>query len=261
MRGIVSAQMSYREMFAADRPPVALITGGNKGLGLETGRQLSERGLLVVLGSRDLQAGRRAAASLHGIGPGAQTVQLDVTDETSIAAARDQLAESIGRLDVLINNAGIIVKASPTEITATQMRPVFETNLFGVASVTTAMLPLLARSAHPRIVNVSSTTASLSLTAEGTEFGGTPSTRMAYAPSKTALNMLTLQYTRAFAADKNLRHIKINSVTPGYTATDLNDGQGARTVEEGARVIVTMATLDDDTPSGTFVSDAGPVPW
>ncbi|HWR47244.1 MAG TPA: SDR family NAD(P)-dependent oxidoreductase, partial [Pseudonocardiaceae bacterium] len=141
-------------MFAADRPPVALITGGNKGLGLETGRQFSERGLLVVLGSRDLQAGRRAAASLHEVGPGAQTVQLDVTDEASIATARDQLAESIGRLDVLINNAGIIVKASPTEITATQMRPVFETNLFGVASVTAAMLPLLARSAHPRIVNV-----------------------------------------------------------------------------------------------------------
>jgi len=248
-------------MFPLDRPPVALITGGNKGLGLETGRQLAERGLLVVLGSRDLQVGQRAAASLHGTGPQAQALQLDVTDEASIAAARDQLGASIGRLDILINNAGIIVEVSPTEITATQMRPVFETNLFGVASMTTAMLPLLAKSAHPRIVNVTSTTASLALTAKGTKFGGTPRTRMAYAPSKTALNMLTLQYARAFAAEPSLRHIKVNAVTPGYTATDLNAGQGSRTVEEGARAIVTMAMIGDDAASGTFVNDAGPVPW
>jgi NAD(P)-dependent dehydrogenase (short-subunit alcohol dehydrogenase family) len=248
-------------MFSAGRPPIALITGGNKGLGLETGRQLAQRGVLVVLGSRDLVRGRYAAANLRGLGPGVEVVQLDVTDQASIAAARDQLIDLTGRLDILINNAGIIVEALVTEVTAVQLRPVFETNLFGVASVTTAMLPLLASSEHPRIVNVSSTTASLALTANGIDFGGTTEMRMAYAPSKAALNMLTLQYARAFAFTADLRHIKVNAATPGYTATDLNAGKGDRTVEEGARAIVAMATLEDDGPTGTFVNDEGPVAW
>ncbi len=253
--------MPYREMFSLDRPPVALITGGNKGLGLETGRQLAQQGVVVVLGSRDIDAGHAAAASLCGLGLSVEAVQLDVTDEASIAHTRGQLIDFTGRLDVLINNAGIIVEVLATEITAAQLRPVFETNLFGAASVTSAMLPLLASSEHPRIVNVSSTTGSLSLTADGTDFGGTTETRMAYAPSKAALNMLTLQYARAFARAPDLHHIKVNAATPGYTATDLNAGSGDRTVEEGARAIVAMATLDDDGPSGTFVNDAGPVPW
>jgi len=253
--------MAFRDLFGVDRPPVVLITGGNKGLGLETGRQLAQRGLVIVVGSRDLDRGRDAAASLDGLGPGATAVQLDVTDPASVASAGDAVSDQLGRLDVLINNAGIIVEARPTEVTAEQMRPVFETNVFGPATVTTAMLPLLAASPHPRIVNVTSTTGSLTLTANGADFGGTPETRMAYAPSKAALTMLTLQYARAFAAAEDLRHIKVNAVTPGYTATDLNHGAGRRTVEQGAQVIVAMATIDDDGPSGSFVNHAGTVPW
>ncbi len=253
--------VSFRDLFPDDTPPVVLVTGGNKGLGLETGRQLAAAGCSIVLGSRDAERGRVAAAGIADESGSVRSIELDVTDEASVGTLAARLTRLTGRLDVLVNNAGVIVDARPDAVTAEQMRPVFETNVFGAASVITAVLPLLSRSAHPRIVNVSSTTASLTLTAGGTDFGGTPDTRMAYAPSKAALNMLTLQYSRAFADRADLRHVKINAATPGYTKTDLNHGQGTRSVQDGARAIVAMATIDDDGPSGAFVNDEGPVPW
>ena len=159
---------------------------------------------------------------------------------------------------MLVNNAGVIVEGSAPSLTADQIRPVCEVNLFGVVTMVHELLPLLRRSAHPRIVNVTSTTGSLSLTAGGTDFGGDADRRIAYSASKAALNMLTLQYARAFTADPHLAHIKINAVTPGYVATDMNRGQGTRTVREGATVITKFAVLSDDGPSGEFHNDRGP---
>jgi NAD(P)-dependent dehydrogenase (short-subunit alcohol dehydrogenase family) len=179
----------------------------------------------------------------------------------SVGAVADRLRSEHGRLDVLVNNAGTVVDGLAADTTATEMRRTFEVNVFGVVTVIHAMLPLLRASAAPRIVNVTSTTASLGLTSGGTDFGGDADRRVAYSSSKTALNMLTVQYARAFAKDPTLAHIKINSATPGYVATDLTGHRGVRSVEEGVRVVVDLATLADDGPAGGFFNDRGPVPW
>jgi NAD(P)-dependent dehydrogenase (short-subunit alcohol dehydrogenase family) len=239
---------------------VVLVTGANKGLGRETARQLSQRGLTVLVGSRDAGRGADTARELAAGGADVSPVPLDVTDTASIDAAADRIRGDHGRLDALVNNAGATVAAPAVETTAAHLREVFEVNVFGAAEVIRGMLPLLRQSAAPRIVNVSSTTASLALTSGGTGFGGHAGRRMAYSTSKTALNMLTVQYARAFAADPALSHIKINSATPGYTATDMTGHQG-RSVADGARVIVDLATLPGDGPTGGFFNDQGPVPW
>jgi NAD(P)-dependent dehydrogenase (short-subunit alcohol dehydrogenase family) len=190
---------------------------------------------------------------------------LDVTapEDTpgSPANAVDTIADWYGRLDVLVNKAGATVEVPAPVMTADDLRSVFAVNVFGVAETIRVSLPLLRNSKAPRIVNVSSTTASLSLTAAGRDFGGDAGARAAYAASKSALNMLTLQYHQAFAADDSLRHIRINAATPGYVATRMSHGRGVRTVEEGARVIVSLALAGDDCPSGGFFNDAGPVAW
>ncbi|MGW1916872.1 SDR family NAD(P)-dependent oxidoreductase [Streptomyces sp. NPDC002076] len=178
-----------------------------------------------------------------------------------IGIVADEIGRTYGRLDVLVNNAGVMVEVSAARLTAAEIRSVCEVNMPGAATMVHEMLPLLRSSAHPRIVNVSSTTASLSLTAAGTDFGGDAAHRIAYSVSKTALNMLTLQYARAFAADPDLAHIKINAVTPGYVATGMSKGRGTRTVDEGAAVVVAFANLADDGPTGQFHNDRGPVPW
>src|SRR3569833_4184874 len=244
----------------ADRP-VALVTGANKGLGKETARQLLGRGMTVVMGSRDLERGVAAAGELCADRAAAVPVQLDVTDSASVEAVADRLGREYGRLDVLVNNAGTVVDRLAADTKAVEMRQTFEVNVFGVVAVIHALLPLLRVSAAPRIVNVSSTTASLGLTSGGTDFGGDADRRMAYSSSKTALNMLTVQYAQAFAKDPALSHIKINSATPGYTATDLTGHRGTRSVEEGARIIVDLATLTDAGATGGFFNDHGRVPW
>ena len=231
-----------------------LITGANKGLGFETARRLIGVGHTVYLGSRDLERGRRAAERL-----GARTVQLDVTDDASVTAAAKAI-ETGGGLDVLINNAGIEVRdpdnhvIGAADVTADQMRQVFETNVFGTVRVTHAFLPLLRRSPAPVIVNVSSGLASLTHVADaGTAAHAYPG--VAYAASKAAVNMITLQYAKAFPA------MRINAVEPGFTKTDLNGNTGVQTVEQGAEIIVRMAQVGPDGPTGGYFDAAGPLPW
>ncbi|MFF4223733.1 SDR family oxidoreductase [Streptomyces abikoensis] len=231
-----------------------LITGANKGLGHETARRLLAAGHTVYVGSRDAERGRRAAERL-----GARMVVLDVTDDASVAAAAKTI-EADGGLDVLINNAGIEERtpdggvAGPAEITADMMRRVFDTNVFGVVRVTHAFLPLLQRSAAPVVVNVSSGLASLTRAADPDAPGfGYPG--VAYPASKAAVNMITVQYAKAFP------HMRVNAVEPGYTATDLNQHSGTQTVEEGAEIIVRMARLGPDGPTGGYFDVDGPIPW
>jgi NAD(P)-dependent dehydrogenase (short-subunit alcohol dehydrogenase family) len=246
-------------MEATDR--VCLVTGGNRGIGREVARQLAQKGMPVFIGSRDLAAGQATARELSMPARQLATVRLDVCDPVSLDRAVQEVAEQAGRLDVLINNAGAIVGSTAAETSAAILREVFETNVFGCAEMIRVALPLLRESSCPRIVNVSSTTGSLALTAAGTDFGGPADQRLAYATSKAALNMLTIQYHRAFQHDRSLRHIKINSATPGYTATGMNRHQGTRTADRGAQIIVRLALLDDSGPSGGFFNDAGPVDW
>ena len=231
-----------------------LITGANKGLGFETARQLIAAGHTVYIEARDPARGRGAAERL-----GARFVQLDVTDDASVAAAFEQI-EADGGLDVLVNNAGVegrlpdngIVTAADT--TAEEIRAIFETNVFGLVRVTHAFLPLLRRSASPVIVNLSSGLASL--TDLSNPDGYThfyPG--VSYPASKAAVNAITIQFAKAFP------EIRINAVEPGYTNTDLNGRTGTQTVEEGAEIIVRMARIGADGPTGTFVSAHGPVAW
>jgi NAD(P)-dependent dehydrogenase (short-subunit alcohol dehydrogenase family) len=231
-----------------------LITGANKGLGFETARRLIAAGHTVYLGSRDAERGRRAAEQL-----GARLVLLDVTDDASVAAAV-KTVEADGGLDVLVNNAGIegrrpdggVIGAA--DLTADAMRLVFETNVFGVVRVTHAFLPLLHRSPAPVVVNVSSGLGSLARVTDQ----DSPASRypgVAYPASKATVNMITVQFAKAFPG------MRINAVEPGFTATDLNGRTGTQTVEVGAEIIVRMAQLGPDGPTGGYFDAAGPLPW
>jgi NAD(P)-dependent dehydrogenase (short-subunit alcohol dehydrogenase family) len=232
-----------------------LITGANKGLGHETARRLIEAGHTVYLGARDAERGRRAAEAL-----GARPLTLDITDDASVAAAVETVEADGAGLDVLINNAGIegrgpgnsIIGAA--DVTADMMREMFETNVFGTVRVTHAFLPLLRRSAAPVVVNVSSGLASLTgLSTPGTPAYAYPG--VAYPASKTAVNMITVQFAKAFP------EMRINAVEPGFTKTDLNGNTGVQTVEEGAEIIVRMAQVGPDGPTGGYFAASGPLPW
>ncbi|NJP91848.1 SDR family NAD(P)-dependent oxidoreductase [Nonomuraea sp. FMUSA5-5] len=231
-----------------------LITGANKGLGHETARRLIEAGHTVYLGSRDAERGRAAADQL-----GARLVVLDVTDDDSVAAAVKTI-EADGGLDVLVNNAGIEGRTADggvigaADVTADDLRTIFETNVFGLVRVTHAFLPLLLRSPAPVVVNVSSGLASLArMTTEGTPAYAYPG--VAYPASKAAVNMITVQYAKAFP------QLRVNAVEPGFTKTDLNHNTGIQTVEEGAEIIVRMAQVAPDGPTGGYFDAKGPLPW
>jgi NAD(P)-dependent dehydrogenase (short-subunit alcohol dehydrogenase family) len=227
-----------------------LITGATKGLGLETARRLIAAGHTVYLGARDSQRGKQVAADL-----GADMVLIDVTSDDSVEAAAALVREQAGQLDVLVNNAGISGgRKLPGEVTAADMRAVYDTNVFGVVRVMHAFLPLLEASGTPVVVNVSSGLGSLAVTNDPGRFESTL-LGLAYPSSKAALNMLTSQYAKAYPA------IKINAVDPGYTATDLNEHRGTQTVEEGAEIIVRMATVGADGPTGGYFDVRGTVPW
>ncbi|WP_411129233.1 SDR family oxidoreductase [Streptomyces sp. x-19] len=238
----------------------ALVTGGNKGLGLETCRALAMLGVTVLLASRDAERGEQAAGLLRDEGLDVHPVVLDVTRPAQMSALAEHIRQRAGRLDVLVNNAGIMLPWDPWAPDADTLRRVYETNVFGLASVTGALLPLLREATAPRIVNVTSTTSSLSLISEP----GSPLATdyiLAYASSKTAVNMITVQYALAFARSPDWRHMKVNAATPGFIATDLNGHTGPRTAAEGARVVVDLATLPPDGPSGGFFNEVGPLPW
>ena len=231
-----------------------LITGANKGLGFETARRLVAVGHTVYVASRDIERGRRAAQQL-----GARAVQLDVTDDASVAAAVKTIEADEG-LDVLVNNAGIQAEMTTdsgvigaADLTADLMRETFETNVFGLVRVLHAFLPLLRRSAAPVVVNVSSGLASLTRAATSHPASAYPG--VAYPASKTAVNMITVQYAKAFP------NMRINAVEPGFTKTDLNGNIGRQTVEQGAEMIVRMACIASDGPTGGYFDIEGPLPW
>jgi NAD(P)-dependent dehydrogenase (short-subunit alcohol dehydrogenase family) len=227
-----------------------LITGANKGLGHETARRLLELGHTVWIGARDADRGAQAAEEL-----GARFVQLDVTDEDSAQAAATLVRERAGSLDVLINNAGVAGGFKPAaETRAADLRAVFETNVFGIVTVTHAFLPLLELSANPVVVNVSSGLGSMTITTDPARFEHTLN-GLAYPSSKAAVNMLTSQYAKSFPA------FRVNAVDPGYTATDLNSRRGTQSVQEGTDAIVAMATIGPDGPTGTFTDRNGTAPW
>ncbi|MEU1456211.1 SDR family NAD(P)-dependent oxidoreductase [Streptomyces avermitilis] len=233
---------------------VTVITGANKGLGYETARRLIEQGHTVYAGARDAYRGEQAAKAL-----GARPLLIDITDDASVAAAAEQVRAEAGRLDVLINNAGIAGRAASTgELNAADLQQVFDTNVIGAARTTRAFLPLLQAAGHAAVVNVSSSLGSLTINADPaahTDILSAWAPLLAYNSSKAALNMLTVLYAQAFP------QITVTSVDPGFTATDLNGHQGTQSVEEGAAVIVTAATAGPSAPSGTFIGATGPVPW
>jgi NAD(P)-dependent dehydrogenase (short-subunit alcohol dehydrogenase family) len=237
---------------------IALVTGANKGIGYEIAAGLAARGWSVGVGARDDERREAAVAKLQADGADVFGVPLDVTDDASVAAAARLIDERAGRLDVLVNNAGVtggMGGLTPSTADLAAVRTAVETNVIGVIRVTNAMLPLLRRSASPRIVNMSSSVGSL--TRQSTPGAETGPISAAYSPSKTFLNAVTLQYARELR-DTN---ILINLGCPGYCATDLNGFRGVRTPEQGAAIAIHLATLPDDGPTGGFFEDAGPVPW
>ena len=236
---------------------IALVTGANKGIGYEIAAGLGALGWSVGVGARDKERLEASVAKLRAAGVDAFGVPLDVTDDASVAAAARLIEERAGRLDVLVNNAGVTGgrPQEPTMVDLATVRTAVETNVIGVIRVTNAMLPLLRRSASPRIVNMSSSVGSL--TRQTTPGAETGPISVAYAPSKTFLNAVTVQYARELH-DTN---ILINAACPGYTATDLNGFRGVRTPEQGAAIAIQLATLPDDGPTGGFFEDAGVVPW
>ncbi|MFG1674959.1 SDR family oxidoreductase [Micromonospora sp. NPDC049282] len=232
----------------------ALVTGANKGIGFAVAQGLGAIGFTVAVGARDDTRRAEAVARLRTEGVDAFGVALDVTSDDSVAAAATTVERTAGRLDVLVNNAGISGPADdgaqdPTTLDLDVLRTVLDTNVFGVIRVTNAMLPLLRRAPSPRIVNMSSNMGSLTLR--------TGPVLAAYAPSKTMLNSITAQYARRLA-DTN---VIVNAACPGWVATDFTNFAAPRTPEQGAAIAVRLATLPDDGPRGGFFDDNGVVPW
>lgn len=236
---------------------VALITGANKGLGLEIARQLAQNGCTVLLGARDLTRGTEVAKTLKAFGD-VQPIEIDYARPDTIEHATKMIEAEFGRLDILVNNAGIADPADglPSQTDVDAVERIFTTNFIGPLRVTQVMLPLIRKAASGRIVNMSSNLGSLT-------FNGDPTWKFAghkflgYAASKAALNMLTVQ----LAFELRNTNIKVNSANPGFTATDLNGHRGEQTVEEGAVEPVRLALLGDDGPTGGFFEKDGENPW
>jgi len=242
---------------------IALVTGATRGIGLATARRLARGGAHVVVGARDASAGREAAAGLVAEGLSAGSVTLDVTDPAQVRAAAAEVEAAHGRLDVLVNNAGILPEATAPEgreaVDAALFRATYDTNVLGPVAVTEAFLPLLRRSAAGRIVNVTTRMGSLADQQDpASPYYGT--VVPAYQSSKAALNAVTVALAKALAGTP----IKVTSVCPGFVQTELtpvNRAQAPLTPEDAAEVVHRATVLPDDAPSGTFVDAAGPVPW
>jgi NAD(P)-dependent dehydrogenase (short-subunit alcohol dehydrogenase family) len=227
---------------------MAIVTGANRGIGLEVVRQLARHGAIVVLGARDLDKGKAAAEALTQDGLNVLPRQLDVTDPESIDRLAAQVEQEFGQLNILVNNAGILYDTweQASNANLATVREAWETNTLGPWRMCQAFLPILRQSQHGRIVNVSSEAGSL------TSMSGTP----AYSTSKAALNALT----RLLAAELKGTGILVNSICPGWVATEMG-GAGGRPVEDGAASIVWAALLPDTGPSGGFFRDGKPLPW
>ncbi len=237
---------------------IALVTGANKGIGREISRQLATQGVFVLIGARDRERGEQATADLRAHGLPVEFIQIDVTSQPDVDRAVAEVERRFGRLDILVNNAGVALDWYPgSELTVEALRETFETNVFGVFRVTKAFLPLLKKSEHGRIVNMSSGLGSMTRHSNPTSGLTLRNMLLAYSASKAALNMMTVQ----FANELRSAGIKVNSACPGFTATDMNQHQGKRTVEQGAATPVRLALLPDDGPTGGVFSDDGAEPW
>jgi NAD(P)-dependent dehydrogenase (short-subunit alcohol dehydrogenase family) len=246
------------ELFNGD---IALISGANKGIGYEIARGLGAKKITVLVGARHEARGQAAVAKLKAEGADARFVKLDVSDHETIRRAAERIEKEFGRLDILVNNAGIgewgaDLRAQPSTTDLAKVREVYETNLFGPIAMIQAMLPLLRKSKHGRIVNVSSGLGSLALASQP----DSPVAQMAilgYNTSKTALNSMTVQ----FANELKGTSIKVNAICPGYCATDLNGNSGPRTAAQGAVAAIQYATIGEDGPTGGYFNDEGRMPW
>lgn len=239
-----------------------LITGANKGIGFETAKQMATLGYFVYLGSREKEKGENAVMTLKGMGlSNIESLQIDISDTVSIQKARAEMEEKVEALDVLINNAGILgdMPQDPSSASIENYKKVFQTNVFGTIEVTQQFLALLKKSESPRIVNVSSEVGSLMENSDPNwiKYDSVKPFFTIYGASKSAVNA----YTIALAYELRNTSFKVNSVTPGHTATDFNNYKGFKTVEEGAQPIVLCATLPDKGATGKFYSAEGEVKW
>jgi NAD(P)-dependent dehydrogenase (short-subunit alcohol dehydrogenase family) len=242
------------ELFQGD---VALISGANKGIGYEIARGLGAKKIKVLVGARDEARGQTAVEKLKAEGAEARFVELDVTDAGTIQRAAAWIEKEFGRLDILVNNAGIgDFGAKPSDVDLAKVREVYETNLFGPMAMIQIMLPLLRKSKHGRVVNISSGLGSLAL-ASKPDGPISKFLLLGYNTSKTALNSMTVQ----FAYELKDTPIKVNAICPGYCATDLNGHTGHRTAAQGAAAAIEYATIGEDGPTGGNFDDAGAVPW
>ncbi len=239
-------------------PRIALITGANKGIGLQVATELAAAGCTVLLGVRNSTAGEAAAEAIRATGAQAIVLPIDLTQPETAHAAAATIEQRFGHLDILVNNAGIADKADGPSSTANvaAVERTFQTNFFGTVAVTQAMLPLLRKSAHASIVNVSSGLGSLTLSAQPGHFYATVP-YIGYCASKAALNMFTVK----LAHELRDTTIRVNSSDPGYTATDLNGHSGHQTIQQGAAETVRLALLPQDGPTGGYFETTGPVPW
>jgi len=243
----------------------ALVTGANKGIGLETARRLAVTGYKIWLGARDAVRGEAAAKALRDEGLDVEWLELDVASDDSVAAAASTLATRTSSLDVLVNNAGIApgyvdalgpdgrYERPPSQENVADMKATYDVNVFGPVRVTQAFLPLLLAAPAARIVMVSSYLGSMARAAGNSQ---SPNV-MGYGSSKTALNAITIAFARELAP----RGIMVNAAAPGYTATDLNAHRGGRTVEQAAGIIVRLATLEGGGPTGGYFDENGPLAW
>jgi NAD(P)-dependent dehydrogenase (short-subunit alcohol dehydrogenase family) len=260
-----SYKMENQNSSTENNQLIALVTGANQGVGNQIAKELAAKGYAVYVGSRNLANGEKAAAE---IGAQAYAIQIDVTQQDSITAAVARIEKEVGRLDLLVNNAAIAHAGKPgrtveevmasgraVDVSLEEVRTVWETNVFGVIAVTQAALPLLRKSSAARIVNVSSGLGSLTWISDP-ECWARDNFGIVYAGSKTALNAVTL----AFALELEKENIKVNAVSPGYTATALNNFQGTDSIEVGSREPVRVA-LETDGGTGKFTGPDGPLPW
>ncbi len=242
-----------------DNRKIALITGANKGIGFEVARQLGKQGVHVLIGARDEGRGKAAVEQLTSQNILATYISLDVTDGASIKKAAAQISKEFGKLDILVNNAGISggnINTPPSQTNIDVVRQVYETNVFGVTSVTIAMIPLLRLADQARIVNVSSSLGSLSRALDPNDmFYGINS--LQYQSSKAALNAITVEFAKELEGEG----IKVNAACPGFVDTDFNGHRGTKSATQAATIIVKLSTLGANGPTASFQDEAGELPW